>query len=381
MSNRNRNKNGRNLNQTGTFFDYNLLFITLFMVCFGMVILYSASSYEASMEFGDSKYYLMRQLVFVIFGLISMVVCAIIDYRFYKIPFIAEGIYLVSALMVFMVKTPLGRTANGASRWIGIGGASFQVCEAVKIAVIIIMAYLINKYARSLRKLRVFLICIAAEALLAALVLVLTKDLSSTIIILGIGIIMLLVACPRFIYFVGIGLLGVLVFVGMILAEPYRLERVKVWLNPEKYSDEGGFQVLQSLYSLGSGGLFGKGLGNGIQKLGYVPEAQNDMIFTVICEELGVVGGIAVIAMFIFMIWRFMIISNNAPDLFGSMLVVGVMSHVAVQALMNIAVVTNSMPNTGVTLPFMSYGGTSIFCLLIEIGMVLSVSKRIKYEQ
>ena len=283
--------------------------------------------------------------------------------------------------MVLMVKTPLGITANGASRWIGIGGASFQVCEAVKIAVIIIMAYLINKYARSLRKFSVFLFCIAAEVLLAALVLIFTKDLSSTIIILGIGIIMLLVACPRFIYFVGIGLLGVLVFVGMILAEPYRLERVRVWLNPEKYSDEGGFQVLQSLYSLGSGGLFGKGLGNGIQKLGYVPEAQNDMIFTVIGEELGVIGCIAVIAMFVFMIWRFMIISNNAPDLFGSMLVVGVMAHVAIQALMNIAVVTNSMPNTGVTLPFMSYGGTSIFCLLIEIGMVLSVSKRIKYEQ
>lgn len=381
MSNRDRNKNGRNLNQTGTFFDYNLLFITLFMVCFGMVILYSASSYEASMEFGDSKHYLMKQLVFVIGGLIFMVICAKIDYHLFNIPFFAEGIYLISALMVLMVKTPLGITANGASRWIGIGGASFQVCEAVKIAVIIIMAYLINKYARSLRKLRVFLFCIAAEALLAALVLGLTKDLSSTIIILGIGIVMLLVACPRFIYFVGIGLLGVLGFIGMILAEPYRLERIKVWLNPEKYSDEGGFQVLQALYSLGSGGLFGKGLGNGIQKLGYVPEAQNDMIFTVICEELGVIGGIAVIAMFIFMIWRFMIISNNAPDLFGSMLVVGVMSHVAIQALMNIAVVTNSMPNTGVTLPFMSCGGTSIFCLLIEIGIVLSVSKRIKYEQ
>ena len=122
------------------------------------------------------------------------------------------------------------------------------------------------------------------------------------------------------------------------------------------------------------------GLGNGIQKLGYVPEAQNDMIFTVICEELGVIGGIAVILMFIFMIWRFMIVANNAPDLFGSMLVVGVMAHISIQTVMNIAVVTNSMPNTGVTLPFMSYGGSSILCLLIEIGIVLAVSKRIKFE-
>ena len=165
-----------------------------------------------------------------------------------------------------------------------------------------------------------------------------------------------------------------------IAIEPYRLERIEVWLNPEKYADEGGFQVLQSLYSLGSGGLFGKGLGKGIQKLGYVPEAQNDMIFTVICEELGVVGGIAVILMFIFMIWRFMIISNNAPDLYGSLLVVGVMAHISVQTIMNIAVVTNTMPNTGVTLPFMSYGGSSIMCLLVEIGIVLSVSRRIRFE-
>ena len=162
---------------------------------------------------------------------------------------------------------------------------------------------------------------------------------------------------------------------GAIIAQPYRLDRVRAWLHPEKY--KGGYQILQSLYSLGSGGIFGKGLGKGIQKLGYVPEAQNDMIFTVICEELGVIGGIAVILMFIFMIWRFMVIAENANDLFGSMLVIGVMTHISVQTIINIAVVTNSMPNTGVTLPFMSYGGSSILCLMFEIGLVLSVSKRI----
>ena len=166
----------------------------------------------------------------------------------------------------------------------------------------------------------------------------------------------------------------------MVILEPFRIERFKVWLNPEKYSAEGGYQILQSLYSLGSGGIFGKGLGKGVQKLGYVPEAQNDMIFTVICEELGVVGGIAVILMFIFMIWRFMIIANNAPDLFGSLIVVGVMAHISVQSIMNLAVVTNSMTNTGITLPFLSYGGTSIFCLIIEIALALSVSKRIKID-
>ena len=154
------------------------------------------------------------------------------------------------------------------------------------------------------------------------------------------------------------------------------MKRVRVWLNPKKYGEDGGYQVLQSLYSLASGGLFGKGLGKGVQKLGYVPEAQNDMIFTVICEELGIIGGIAVIFMFVFMIYRLWVVSVNAPDLFGSLLVIGVMAHISIQTIINIAVVTNTMPNTGVPLPFLSYGGTSILCLLLEMALVFSVSKR-----
>lgn len=149
-----------------------------------------------------------------------------------------------------------------------------------------------------------------------------------------------------------------------------------VWLNPEQYSSEGGFQVLQGLYAIGSGGLFGKGLGQSVQKLGFVPEAQNDMIFTIVCEELGLFGGIAVLLLFAFLIWRFMVVANNAPDLFGSLIVVGVMAHIAVQVILNVAVVTNTVPNTGVTLPFISYGGTSVVFLLMEMGLVLSVARR-----
>ena len=222
--------------------------------------------------------------------------------------------------------------------------------------------------------------CMVFIGISAGVIALITKDLSSAIIVAGIGVVMLFVACPRISYFVIMIGAGVAAVAGAIMIEPFRFERIRVWLNPEKFADEGGFQVLQSLYSLGSGGLFGKGLGNGMQKLGYVPEAQNDMIFTVICEELGVIGGIAVILMFIFMIWRFMIVANNAPDLFGSMLVVGVMAHISIQTVMNIAVVTNSITNTGITFQFMSNGGSSILCLLIEIGIVLAVSKRIKFE-
>lgn len=165
------------------------------------------------------------------------------------------------------------------------------------------------------------------------------------------------------------------------LLKPYQLERIYVWLDPEAYPMDGGFQVLQGLYAIGSGGLVGKGLGESIQKMGFVPEAQNDYIFAIICEELGLFGAVSVILIFLFLIYRFMLIASNAPDLFGSLLVVGVMGHIAIQVVLNIAVVTNSIPNTGITLPFISYGGTSILFLMIEMGMVLSVSNQIKLEK
>ena len=366
--------------RSGEYFDYSLLFITIFMMGFGLVMLYSASSYEASMEFGDSKYYVISQIKAAVIGVILMVVVIKFDYHIFKKPLVALAAYFGSILMAMMVLSPIGISANGASRWISIAGFSIQVCEVVKIGVIVFMAFVIEKKAKKLKNIGTFLLCMVFIGISAGIIALITKDLSSAIIVAGIGVVMLFVACPRISYFVIMIGAGVAAVAGAIMIEPFRFERIRVWLNPEKFADEGGFQVLQSLYSLGSGGLFGKGLGNGIQKLGYVPEAQNDMIFTVICEELGVIGGIAVILMFIFMIWRFMIVANNAPDLFGSMLVVGVMAHISIQTVMNIAVVTNSMPNTGVTLPFMSYGGSSILCLLIEIGIVLAVSKRIKFE-
>ena len=165
------------------------------------------------------------------------------------------------------------------------------------------------------------------------------------------------------------------------LLQSYQLERINVWLNPEAFSQEGGFQVLQGLYAIGSGGLLGKGLGESVQKMGFLPEAQNDMIFSIICEELGLFGAVSVIFIFLFMIYQFMIVANSAPDLFGALLVVGVMAHIAIQVILNIAVVTNSIPNTGITLPFISYGGTSVLFLMVEMGIVLSVSNQIKLEK
>ena len=167
----------------------------------------------------------------------------------------------------------------------------------------------------------------------------------------------------------------------MKLLHAFQFLRIVAWLNPELDPEGKSFQVLQGLYAIGSGGLFGQGLGQSIQKLGFLPESQNDMIFAIICEELGLFGAISIILVFLFMIFRFMVIANNAPDLFGALLVVGVMGHIAIQVVLNIAVVTNTIPNTGITLPFISYGGTSVLFIMMEMGIVLSVSNRIRLEK
>lgn len=219
---------------------------------------------------------------------------------------------------------------------------------------------------------------------------VMANNLSSGLIIMGIGFVMMFIACKKkwiFILSMALGA-AVFIFAPMIamglekagILESYQLSRILVWKNPEAYPRDGGYQVLQGLYAIGSGGLLGKGLGQSIQKLSFLPEPQNDMIFAIICEELGLFGAVSIILIFLFMIFRFMMIANNAPDLFGAMLVIGVMGHIAIQVVLNIAVVTNTIPNTGITLPFISYGGTSVLFLMIEMGIVLSVSNQIRME-
>ena len=233
-----------------------------------------------------------------------------------------------------------------------------------------------------------FLLMMAVPMPIVLLIKVATNNLSSAIIVLGIAVLMVFVASPDYKKFVIMGLIGVagaalLVFLvaNADSLDGFRLNRIQVWLNPESDSQGIGFQTMQGLYAIGSGGIWGKGLGQSMQKLNFLPEAQNDMIFSIICEELGLFGAVAIILMFIMLIWRMMIIANNAPDLFGAMLVVGVIGHIAIQAILNIAVVTNSVPNTGISLPFISYGGSSVMFLLIEIGLVLSVAKNIQLRE
>ena len=230
------------------------------------------------------------------------------------------------------------------------------------------------------RKIRDFKTVVKVLIRVAPIILVIAKsNLSTGIIVAGICILMMFVASPKYSHF--FALAGVVAAAGavFILTQSYRSARILAWLHPEDYPDD-AYQTLQGLYAIGSGGLFGKGLGASIQKMGYVPEAQNDFIFTIICEELGLFGAICVILLFVLLLWRFMVIANNAADLFGSMIVVGVMAHIALQVVLNLAVVTNTIPNTGVTLPFISYGGTSMVILLAEMGLVLSVSRGIRFD-
>ena len=363
------------------YFDYNLLFLIVFLLCFGLVMLYSTSSYVAFRDHdGNAMHFVESQLKAIGIGLIGMLFFTFVPYQFWM-KFSLAG-YIIGFGLCLAVNF-LGAEAGGQSRWFVIGGVNFQPSEIGKAAIILFLATAIYKTPKQFESGKhVINIAIRVVPMFIA---ILVNNLSTAIIIAGIAFCMLFVATPKSRYYVITGgVVAALAWIVIMLAKSgaeggYRLERIKIWLDPESYDK--GYQTLQGLYAIGSGGLFGKGLGESMQKLGFIPEAQNDMIFSVICEELGLFGAVCVIIVFILVIWRMMVIANNAQDLFGAMLVVGVMAHLAIQVIMNIAVVTNTMPNTGVSLPFISYGGTSLCILLGEMGWVFSVARGIKIEE
>ena len=369
-------------NLQGQEYDYSLIFIVLILLALGLVLLYSTSSYLGAVEHnGDSAYYLKRQLAFTGGGLALMALIAFTPYRFWR--FMCIPGFFASIGMILMI-IPYGREVNGAKRWLYFHGVSIQPSELAKVAIIIFTAFLIELIGRRrLQKAWGFLLPMVPASIIAVMLLLITNNLSSALIVLAIAFGMLFVACPdykRFIVLAILGAGGAAAVVTYIIrtadtnAMGFRGSRILVWLDPQAYASETGYQTLQALYAIGSGGMFGKGLGQSMQKI-VVPEAQNDMIFSIICEELGLFGAFAIMLMFILLIWRLILVAGNAEDLYGALVVTGVVTHIAVQVILNIAVVTNTIPNTGVTLPFISYGGSSLFFLLAEIGMVLSVAR------
>lgn len=352
-------------------FDYGLLVVVLLLVIIGLIILYSTSAYNGRVKFQDSFYYLKKQAFATSLGLALMYVMANVDYHFWKkfaIPAYFLAILLGVAVLLF------GDEYNGSKRWLSFGPLSFQPSEFAKIAVILFLACMIEKYVRHMKKMKTLLLIMVS--LLPIVGLVGASNLSTAIIILGIGVVLVFVASPLYAQFVWLAVTGVGFLTIFLAVESYRLERLAIWRNPEAY--EKGYQTLQGLYAIGSGGLFGRGIGNSVQKLGFVPEAQNDMIFSIVCEEWGLVGASFVIVLFLLLIWRFFVVATRAKDLFGSLIATGAMAHMMIQVILNIAVVTNTIPNTGITLPFVSYGGTSVLFLLFEMGLVLSVSRMVQ---
>lgn len=369
------------------YFDYSLLAIIIFLMCFGLVMLYSISSYEARTEYGDGMYFLKRQGLIGLGSIVVMMWVSRLDYHMFSK--YAAMSYWESMLLLALVKfTPLGIEVNGARRWFRLpANQSFQPAEIMKIAVIIFIPYLICRMGNKVHTLKGSLGVVEWGGLAALGVYVLTDNLSSAIIVMGISCCILFVVHKKQKIFLWIAGGGLAVFVagsyilGRLLenSTSFRLRRIIAWLNPEKYASTISFQTVQGLYAIGSGGFFGKGLGNGVQKT-VIPEVQNDMILSAICEELGVFGAIIILVLFGLLIYRLLFIAQNAPDLYGALIMTGIMSHIAIQVILNVMVVTNMMPNTGITLPFISYGGTSILFLMIEMGMALGISRRIKLE-
>ena len=335
------------------YYDYDLLLVIIFLMCFGVVMLYSSSAYSAQVDYKNDMFFFTRQAMIGIIGFIVMFIVSKIDYHLYGA--YAKELFWFSMFLMALVQTPLGKTVNGARRWIRLpGGLSLQPAEFTKIAVILFIAYEICLFGQKAKKWDGIKILLGYGLVATLGVFLLTDNLSTAII----------------------------VFLKYTLAESdnFRMRRIIAWLNPEANADKDSYQFLQGLYAIGSGGFFGKGLGNSTQKLHAIPEAQNDMILAVICEELGVFGAIIILCLFAFMLYRLLFIARNAPDLYGALIATGIFAHIALQVTLNIGVVTGLLPTTGVTLPFISYGGTAIVILLAEMGIALGISSKIRLK-
>ena len=371
--------------QNPQYFDYDLLMILVFLMCFGLVMLYSTSAYSANADFGNDMFYFSKQAIISAVSFAFMLFVSKLDYHVYGA--FSWQIYYISLFLMLLVKTPLGVEAYGSRRWLQLPGKmTLQPSEIAKIAVILLIPYEICRLGPKIQSKKGIERVCAVGAVAAGGVMVLTDNLSTAIIVAGITGILIFVAHPKikpFLQLIAAGAVVVVVGLSYLSAnisssENFRLRRIITWLDPENHADEGGFQVMQGLYAIGSGGFFGKGLGNSTQKLGAIPEVQNDMILTIVCEELGVFGVIVVLVLFGLLLYRLMFIAKNAPDLYGSLIASGIFAHISLQVILNIAVLTNMMPTTGVTLPFISYGGTSVLFLMAEMGIALGVSRKIK---
>jgi len=356
--------------------DFFLIILTLGLVIFGIVMVFSASYYTAINKEGDPYYYLKRDLIWAAGGLLLMWLTTVIDYRFYAKT--APYIMAVSLVLLALLFTSLGETRNNATRWLGVGDYTIMPGEIVKIAIIIFTAWYLSKDPSRIRSFTRGVLPLVSLCLVCTLMIIKQPNLSTAITVSGIIFGMMFIAGLNIIYFIGVIGAGATVVSGLVLADQsgYWFKRITSFMNPFADHLDSGFQVVQSLLALGSGGLFGLGLGKGIQKNLYLPEPQNDFILAIIGEELGYIGCIILFAAYVLLIWRGIRIALNAPDMFGSLLASGITIMLAIQVMLNIAVVTSSLPPTGITLPFVSYGGNALMLFMGSMGILLSISRR-----
>ena len=350
--------------------DVGFLAVVIMLLVFGLIMVFSASYPSANYKYGDGLYFIRKQALWAVIGVGAMFATMKIDYRKYKKYAMPIAVATLVLLVLVLASTPI----KGSRRWLGFGSFSFQPSEAAKIAVIIYFAASLSVIKEQIREFKVLLRYIVMLGVVMGLLL-LEPHFSVCLIIGAVSVIMLLVAGAKFKHFGMLGLVAVPLLIAVAMKADYRMDRLNMYLNPFLDPQGDGWQIIQSLYAIGSGGLFGLGFGNSRQKYMYVSEPQNDFIFSIVCEELGIVGAFVIIILFGILIWRGIKIAINAPDAFGGLLVTGIVSLVGVQTFLNIAVVTKLIPTTGISLPFFSAGGSSLVFLMAAMGMVLNVSK------
>lgn len=375
------------------YFDFTLLVVVVLLVCFGFVMIYSASAYQANLKFGNSMYFLRKQILAAVMGFVIMAVLVFIPPKFYRM--IPSWVYIAASfvVMALLLVPGLHITSHGATRWIKIGPLpQFEPVELVKLLIIIFYSRTITRRQKDMDTWAGLGLPLIPVVILCIFIYIASQNLSSALVVFLIPVLMISIVAKdkKKILLVWGGLIAVTALaVGIIVimdktghtGGSFRVGRVLAWLHPEKYSSDESFQTLQALYAIGSGGMFGKGLGESIVKIGDISEAQNDMIFSIVCEEMGIFGAICLIFMFGILIYRLFVIAGNTRDLFNAMIVIGILCHISVQVVLNIAVVTNTVPNTGVALPFISAGGTSILLFLAEIGIALAVGRTIQLDR
>ena len=362
---------------------FDRLFFLFFMVllCIGSVMVFSSSYAYAEARYGDSTYFVRRQLIFAALGIGVMLIASMLTIDFYKMitrpAFAVTILFLVAVLVV-------GVNLNGAQRWIGIGPITFQPTELAKLTLVMMLAWYYSKYSHRLREdnryfggRHLLYNTLLPGAIIAAIcgLVMLQKHLSGIIILGAIGVIVMFLAGSdgrHLLTLMGVAVVGVSC---LAIFTDYTKRRIDIFLDPYAMRLEGGWQTIQGLNAIGSGGLLGLGIGDSRMKYSWVSEPANDFIFTITCEELGFVGAIAIIAFFALFVWRGYVIAMRNPDIYARLLCAGIITKVAVQTLLNFAVITNSIPNTGIPLPFFSYGGTSLIIQLLEVGIVLSISR------